>query len=321
MSELRQPAEMPSRSSGPTSGSGASISGQDARTAEWTILELLRWTTKYFEEKGIASARLDAECLLADALGCDRLRLYVDYEKPLMTAERDRFREQVRRRAQERLPVAYLLGVREFWSLSFEVSRDVLVPRPETETLVSAALEFLTDPDREYRVLDLGTGSGCIAAAIASACPRAQLTATDLSRTALEIAERNAKSLDLSDRVRFVAGDLFEPVATERFDAIVSNPPYVARSEAENLPPELDHEPELALFGGDDGLSVIRRLTEAAKGHLEPGGFLGIEIDPRQAQTVSKWLRESGFDAVEERRDLARDSRVVVARAPETGEQ
>ena len=186
-----------------------SAKGTDA--SEWTILELLRWTTQYFEGKGIASARLDAECLLADSLDCDRLRLYVDYEKPLAAEERQRFREQVRRRAQERIPVAYLLGSKEFWSLPLEVSTDVLVPRPETETLVSAAVECLSDASREYRVLDVGTGSGCVALAIASACPNVQLTATDISPAALEVAERNAEVLGLSERVHFVAGDLFDP--------------------------------------------------------------------------------------------------------------
>ena len=288
----------------------ASAKGADA--SEWTILELLRWTTQYFEGKGIASARLDAECLLADALGCERLRLYVDYEKPVVAEERQRFREQVRRRAQERIPVAYLLGSKEFWSLPLEVSPDVLVPRPETETLVSAAVEFLSDASREYRVLDVGTGSGCVALAIASACPNVQLTATDISPAALEVAERNAEVLGLSERVHFVAGDLFDPLAGERFDVIVSNPPYIARPEAPTLPPELNHEPDLALFGGDDGLRVIYRLITGAGAHLEPEGVLGIEIDPRQVEPVTAYLQQVGFQSVTGHRDLARDLRVVV---------
>ena len=289
-----------------------STSAKGADASEWTILELLRWTTQYFEGKGIASARLDAECLLADALGCERLRLYIDYEKPLVAEERQRFREQVRRRAQERIPVAYLLGSKEFWSLPLEVSPDVLVPRPETETLVSAAVEFLSDASREYRVLDVGTGSGCVALAIASACPNVQLTATDISPAALEVAERNAEVLGLSERVHFVAGDLFDPLAGERFDVIVSNPPYIALPEAPTLPPELDHEPDLALFGGDDGLRVIYRLITGAGAHLEPEGALGIEIDPRQVEPVTAYLQQVGFQSVTGHRDLARDLRVVV---------
>ena len=289
-----------------------STSAKGADASEWTILELLRWTTQYFEGKGIASARLDAECLLADARDCERLRLYVDYEKPLVAEERQRFREHVRRRAQERIPVAYLLGSKEFWSLPLEVSPDVLVPRPETETLVSAAVEFLSDASREYRVLDVGTGSGCVALAIASACPNVQLTATDISPAALEVAERNAEVLGLSERVRFVAGDLFDPLAGERFDVIVSNPPYIALPEAATLPPELNHEPDLALFGGDDGLRVIYRLITGAGVHLEPEGVLGIEIDPRQVEPVTAYLQQVGFQSVTRHRDLARDLRVVV---------
>lgn len=317
MTEARQPMGAPSGSAGEISGSRNSAGSSRApaenrRSAEWTILELLRWTTQYFEGQGIASARLDAECLLADALECDRLRLYVDYDKPLLAEERKRFREQVRRRAQERIPVAYLLGTREFWSLPLEVSPDVLVPRPETETLVSAALEFLSDSERVYRVLDIGTGSGCVALAIASACPNVEVTATDLSPAALGIAQRNADALGLADRVRFLVGDLFEPVASERFDIIVSNPPYVARREAEGLPPELAHEPELALFGGDDGFWVIDRLIDVAGDHLEAGGAVCIEIDPRQAAVTSARLQERGFQDVGCRRDLARDLRVVV---------
>ena len=317
MREARQAVGAPSGAAGEISGSQDSgrslrVPAQKTRSAEWTILELLRWTTQYFEGEGIASARLDAECLLADALGCDRLRLYVDYDKSPVVEERERFREQVRRRAQERIPVAYLLGTREFWSLPLAVSPDVLVPRPETETLVSAALEFLGDSAQVYRVLDIGTGSGCVALAIASACPNVQVTATDLSPAALRIAKRNADALGLADRVRFLTGDLFEPVVSERFDLIVSNPPYVARREAEGLPPELEHEPELALFGGEDGLQVIDRLIDAAGDYLEPGGAVCIEIDPRQAAVTVARLQESGFRDVGCRRDLARDLRVVV---------
>lgn len=300
-----------SQTSGLT-GNRPALSGSESRNAEWTILELLRWTTQYFEDKGIESSRLDAECLLADALGCERLRLYVDYEKPLMPEERQRFREQVRRRAQERIPVAYLLGTREFWSLPFAVSEDVLVPRPETETLVSVAVEFLKDRSGEPRVLDVGTGSGCVALAIASACPNVQVTATDLSASALKVAAANAETLELASRVRFLEGDLFEPVAQERFDLVVSNPPYIARGEAASLAPELSHEPEMALFGGDDGLGVIYRLIEGAGDRLESGGALGLEIDPRQASTVEGLLEKAGFEETSGHRDLARDVRVMV---------
>lgn len=292
----------------------------------WTVLELLRWTTDYFQRHGIDSARLDAELLLAHALECPRLRLYIDYEKPVLPAERDRFRELVRGRAVERIPVSILLGEREFWSLSFKVTRDVLTPRPETETLVEAALSKLkgpgfrpADPAGRARILDLGTGSGAIALSLASELPGAELTASDLSQAALQIAVENADRLQQKERVRFLHGDLFEPVAGERFDLVVSNPPYVARRDEGKLPPELAHEPEMALFAGEDGLDVIRRLVAGAGAQLSHGGWLFIELSPEQADTVEQELSRAGFVDVERRFDLARRPRVVGGRWPGTG--
>ncbi len=280
----------------------------------WTVLELLRWTTEHFASRGIESARLDAECLLAFALDCDRLRLYVDFEKPVEEPERARFRELVRRRAQERVPVALLIGRREFWSLPLEVSGEVLVPRPETETLVAAALECAPDRDAELRVLDLGTGSGGCALALARDLPKARITATDVSQAALAVAADNAERLGLAERVRFAAGSLFEPVAGERFDLVLSNPPYVAERERDSLPPELAHEPAGALFAGPDGLDVLRALAQQVGAHLEPGGFVALEMDPRQVEPVSGWLRAAGLIDPTVHRDAARVPRVVVAR-------
>lgn len=289
----------------------------------WTVLELLRWTTEYFQRHGIDSARLDAELLLAHALETQRLRLYVDFDKPVLPAERDRFRELVRQRAKERVPVSILLGEREFWSLSFKVTKDVLTPRPDTETLVEAALSKLKgprskgdEPARPRRILDLGTGSGAIALSLASELPDADVTATDLSQAALQIATENADRLPQGEKVRFLHGDLFGPVAGERFDLVVSNPPYVARRDAATLPPELAHEPEMALFAGEDGLDVIRRLVAGAGSHLSQGGWLLIELSPEQVGTVEQWLADAGFVDVERRFDLARRPRVVGGRWP-----
>lgn len=301
-----------------------SAPGAGERPRTWTVLELLRWTTEYFQRHGIEGARLDAEVLLAHALDSERLRLYIDYEKPVLPDERERFRELVGRRARERVPVSLLLGQREFWSLSFRVTPDVLTPRPETETLVEAALAKLPDREDRSRVLDLGTGSGAIALSIASERPQAEVTATDISEAALQIAAENADRLQAEGeengragkRVRLLAGDLFEPVAGERFDLIVSNPPYVARRDAGMLPPELGHEPELALFGGVDGLEVIRRLVGEAGDHLSAGGWLGIELAPEQAEAVERMLMERGFEEVERHLDLAKRPRVVGARGP-----
>ena len=284
------------------------------RERVWTVLELLRWTTDYFARSGIESARLDAEILLAHALESDRLRLYVDYEKPVLVEERDRFRLLVQRRAGERVPVSLLLGKREFWSLPFRVTGDVLTPRPETEILVEAALSKVAEAESAVRILDVGTGSGAIALSLASELPHAEITATDLSVPALQIATENADHLHTRERIRFLAGDLFEPVASERFDLVVSNPPYVARDDAASLPPELSHEPEMALFAGADGLEVIRRLVAEAGDHLSPGGWLLFELSPEQIETVEMELAEAGFSEIERRFDLARLARVVGAR-------
>ncbi|MDJ0865223.1 MAG: peptide chain release factor N(5)-glutamine methyltransferase [Myxococcota bacterium] len=285
-------------------------------TETWTVLRLLRWTTQHFQERGIETARLDAECLLAHALGCERLKLYVDFEKPVEEAERARFRELVRRRAGERVPVALLLGTREFWSQPLRVTSDVLVPRPETETLVEAALDLLPDPEGEVRVHDLGTGSGAVALAIARERPKAHVVASDVSEAALAVARENAAALGLADRVHFAAGPLFEPVAGEDFDLVVSNPPYVAERDADTLPPELAHEPRSALFAGPDGLDVLRPLVQQVGARLRPGGAVALEMDPRQTPIVAAWLEAAGLVDLDTRRDVARSPRVLTARNP-----
>lgn len=284
----------------------------------WTVLELLRWTTDYFQRHGIDSARLDAELLLTHALELpNRMQLYMEYEKPVLDEERDRFRGLVQKRAVERMPVSLLLGEREFWSQTFKVTGDVLTPRPDTETLVEAALSKIADPQDKVRIVDIGTGSGAIALSLCSELPNADITATDLSEAALQIAAENADQMHIRERVRFLQGDLFEPVAAERFDLIVSNPPYVAERDEPSLPPELAHEPRMALFAGEDGLDVIRRMVAQAGEHLSSGGWLLIELSPEQAETVEKALSEAGFVDVERRFDLARRPRVVGGRWPE----
>jgi release factor glutamine methyltransferase len=283
----------------------------------WTILELLHWTTEHFASRGIESARLDAECLLAHVLDVDRLRLYVDFEAPVGASDRAAYRELVRRRANERVPVAQLVGGKEFWSLPLKITRDVLVPRPDTETLVTAALDLLPDPEAPARVLDVGTGSGAVALAIAVERPKAHLVATDISQAALEIARENADENGVADRIRWVSGSLFEPVAGQRFDVIVSNPPYVAESQRDELPPELAHEPEEALFAGEDGTALLSELVAQASAMLVPGGGLAVELAPEQAPRVATWCREAGLMDVKTYRDLNRRPRVVSARRPD----
>jgi release factor glutamine methyltransferase len=278
----------------------------------WRVLDLLTWTKEHFAAKGIETPRLDAELLLAFALGCDRLRLYVEFEKPVTAEERARFRALVRRRAEERVPVAYLTGVREFWSLPLAVTPDVLIPRPDTETLVEAVLSRVPDRAAPLAVLDLGTGSGAIALALARELPRAELTASDVSAAALAVARKNAEALGLAERVRFALGDGFAPVAGERFDLIVSNPPYVAEGGAAGLAPELRHEPALALFAEGDGTALLRRIAAEARPRLRgPGGLLALELAPAQAADVTQCLAAAGFGELAEHRDLAGRVRAV----------
>jgi len=287
------------------------------RSQSWTVLELLKWTTEHFAGKGIETPRLDAELLLASVLGCDRLRLYLDFEKPVTAEERGAFRALVRRRGEERVPVAYLTGTREFWSLPLTVTPDVLIPRPDTETLVAAVLARGPGRDAAFSLLDLGTGSGAIALALASERPGAEVTASDLSTAALAVARKNAEALGLAERIRFVAGDGFAPVAGERFDVIASNPPYVAAGDGPGLAPELRHEPAEALFAPGDGTALLRRLVAEANQHLRPGGLFALELAPPQAGDVTQCLAAAGFAEVEEHRDLAGRVRAVSARGGE----
>jgi release factor glutamine methyltransferase len=280
----------------------------------WNVLELLRWTTQHFEERGIESARLDAECLLARALGVDRLRLYLDFEKPVLPEERAQFREWVRQRAAERVPVAQLLGRKEFWSLDLAITKDVLVPRPETEVLVQSVLDSVPDRNAALRVLEIGTGSGAISLALASELPAAAITATDICEKALEVARANADELRHADRIEFRSGANYQPVRGKRFDRVVSNPPYLADWERGELSAELRHEPERALFAGAEGLDVLSELVEGAGEVLERGGWLHLELAPAQAPVVAALCREAGADLVDIHRDLAERPRVVAAR-------
>ena len=279
----------------------------------WTVLELLRWTTQHFTERAIDTPRLDAECLLAHALGCDRLRLYLEFDKPVVESERAVFRGLVRARANQRMPVALLTGSREFWSLPLRVSTDVLIPRPDTETLVTAALDLLPAAAEPARVLDLGTGTGAVALAIAHERPHAAVFASDRSRGALRIAQENAEALGMAARIHFLRGDWAAPVAGG-FDCVVANPPYLADAERADLAPELAHEPAAALFAGPTGLEALARLCREVPPLLAPGGGLAFELAPGQAKQVQAWLEQAGL-ATAVQRDLAGRARVVTGRA------
>ena len=265
---------------------------------DWTILSILEWTSGYFRKHDIESPRLDAEILLAHSLGLNRIDLYLRYDQPLDADELAAYRQIVKRRAA-REPVAYIVGRREFWGLDLKVGPQVLTPRPDTERLVEVALALLASmADRSVvRVLDLGTGSGCIALALAHSFPPAQVVATDISRPALGVARGNVAHHGLEDRIQLVAGKgvaMFAPSHT-RFDLIVSNPPYIPTAEIERLEPEVrDYEPRGALDGGGDGLAAYRRIIPAAAGLLRAGGQLMVEIGWDQREAVMRLARQSG---------------------------
>lgn len=273
----------------------------------WTTLELLRWTTGYFEEHCIPSARLDAEVLLAHVLGIQRIELYVQFEKPVAESERAQFRELIRQRAGERIPVAYLTGSKEFWSQPFRVTPDVLIPRPDTELLVRCALDR-----KPRRVVEVGVGSGCITGALALELSQAEFVAVDVSPAALELARENFERLGVADRIELQASDLLSEVAGD-FDLVISNPPYVPSAELAGLELELAHEPGSALDGGADGLDVIRRLVPQAAALLGDG-WLSLEVGAGQAPRVTTLLNDQGAKEVEVARDLSGIERVVEAR-------
>jgi len=279
----------------------------------WTPLKLIAWTQGYFARAGVDAPRLTAEILLAHALGCDRLRLYLDFDKPLAEPELARFRLLVKRRAEGE-PTAYLVGAREFYGRSFRSDPRALVPRPETELLVEAALEHL--PPAEGLALDVCTGSGCVGVTLALERPAARVVACDISPDALALARENADRLGA--RLELFLGDLFAPVPADlRFHVIAANPPYVPSSEIPALARELHREPALALDGGEDGLAVARRLVSGALARLRPGGALVVEMHESHERALPSLCLAAGFATAETRRDLAGLPRIVVARAKE----
>jgi release factor glutamine methyltransferase len=275
----------------------------------WTIRDVLDWATKDFAGRGIVSPRLDAELLVAKALETDRVGLYLDLNRPLVDQERSAIRPLVARR-REREPVAYILGHRDFYGRRFKVTPDVLIPRPDTETLVDHALECIPE-DAACRVLDVGTGSGAIAVTIAAERPLAIVTATDISEAALKVASENAKQLEVANRVRFEHANLLSGV--EQYDVIVSNPPYIAQSEMAALQAEIrEHEPIAALEAGEDGLDVVRALLSASEPATASGAQMLIEIGATQAVSVVAFAAEhTAWQPVAVYLDLNRIERVV----------
>jgi release factor glutamine methyltransferase len=270
----------------------------------------VKWATDDFRARGIENPRLDAELIVAHTLKIDRMRVILDAERPLEGAELVALRDLVkRRRAYE--PIAYLRGEREFYGLRFRVDKRVLVPRPDTETLVDAALTRSAHVSMSMRQLDLCTGSGCVAIAMARQRPTAQVFGSDISSDALTVARDNALRLGAYNTA-FFESDLFAAFAGKRFDVITANPPYIASAEIPTLMPDVrDHEPRLALDGGEDGLDLVRRIVTGAPAHLEPGGLLAMEIGAGEAPATAALFEAGGFADVRVHRDIARIERVV----------
>jgi len=289
------------------------------REAEWTILSLIKWATGYFTAHGIDSPRATAEILLATLLNLKRIDLYLRYDQPLLNSELSGFKSLIKRRIN-REPVAYIIGKKDFWSLELEITPDVLIPRPDTETLVEAALSCLgpadAPPDPAGQVLELGTGSGAIVLALASERPAYRYIATDISLCSLQVARKNARRHQLDAAVQFVAGNWLDPFSPDRpvFDMIVSNPPYIPSGDIPGLQPEVSRfEPMLALDGRSDGLHAIRRIIFSAHSLLKPQGVLLLEMGFNQKSAVAEVIQECGrYPRFHFLKDYAGHNRVVV---------
>jgi release factor glutamine methyltransferase len=281
----------------------------------WTVRRVLGWTTEHFTRQDIDAPRLTAEILLAHSLKLDRVKLYTDLDRPLGPDELKAYRAMIQRRMAGE-PTQYLTGSKEFYGRRFKVDARVLIPRSETELLVEAVLKLLPK-DAPSRVLDVCTGSGCIAVSVACERPQASVWAVDLSKEAAAVARENAEALGAGGRVTVLEGDLFQPVPQgARFDVVVSNPPYVKSGEIPTLQREVQREPRAALDGGADGLDVIRRIADAAHAALKPGATLAVELGDGQGNAVNDILMRAGYRDVRVEKDLARLDRLAFGREP-----
>lgn len=285
----------------------------------WTVGQLLEKTRKYLQEKEVEGARLSAELLLAHALGCERIGLYTSFDQEVPDLVLARFRELVSLRAKH-VPVGYLTGTAYFYSLEFKVNPNVLIPRPETELLVEQVITICrTSHFTSPNILEMGTGSGCVAIALGKNLPHAIIVATDISEAALEVARENASGYELGERIKFAQGDLFGALAgelapQEGFDFIVSNPPYMSRKEIGDLPRDVrEYEPRIALLAGNEAITVHRRIVAEAKDYLAERGRLLMELGYEQAEAARALLEESGYlSEVRTVRDLQGHERIVI---------
>jgi release factor glutamine methyltransferase len=285
----------------------------------WTLQKILNSIADHLKKGGVDSPRLSAELLLSYVLGMKRIELYARADTPI-SKQQIQHLDELTKRAGQHEPIAYLTGKTEFYSLALNVTRDCMIPRPETELLVERAIEFLRTSSGTQWVCDLCTGSGCIAVAIAKNCPAARIIATDISADALNIAAQNVEAYHLDEQIKLLSGDLFEPVKVisggQQFDLIVCNPPYVSAAEYEALPKTVrDYEPRLALFAGSDGLDICRRIITEAGDFLKPEGALMLEIGYAQGPAVTELLQQAGaFSEIKIQKDLRHNDRLAIAR-------
>lgn len=281
----------------------------------WTIIKILDWTKQYFTDRGVENPRLDAEVLLCAVLQCERIKLYMDFERPLTSAELAKYKEYVARRGQHE-PLAYILGEKEFMRNSFKVTPATLVPRPETELLVESLIKAanLLNENGDVKILDIGTGSGAIIVSLLDYLPNAKGVGVDISMDALVVAEENARRIGVRERAGFVRSDLFSRIPVDKkFDIIVSNPPYIPAADIAGLAKDVQKEPHGALDGGINGLDFYRRIINEAMEHMAAEGILAFEVGINQAQIVAELCRQAGFKETAIRKDYADIERMVFA--------
>ena len=287
----------------------------------WNIQRLLRWITQYFTEKKVDLPRLSAELLVSSVLGLSRIELYTQFDKIISKDKLEELHKLVKRAAQNE-PVAYLTGKTEFYSIELNINKSCLIPRPETELLVERAIDFLRGRGGKQLICDLCTGCGCIAVAIAKNYADCEIIATDISSESLQTAVQNIKKFNLSNRIKLLCRDLFEPfipqIETAKFDLIVCNPPYVTAADYELLAKNVkDYEPKEALYGGVDGLDVYRRIAEQVDEFLKADSALMLEIGYSQGQAVRELLEKTGvFSQIQIEKDFSNNNRVVIAKKP-----
>ncbi|MBN2123208.1 MAG: peptide chain release factor N(5)-glutamine methyltransferase [Deltaproteobacteria bacterium] len=295
--------------------------GNPAVPKTWILQDVMKVAAEYLKEKGIDNPRLSAELLLAHQLDIPRIQLYLDFDRPLTEEEVAGYRSLIKRRIL-REPIQYITGRQEFWSMEFAVGPDVLIPRPESEILVEQVLllkrEGMLPEGKPLRVLDIGTGSGCLAVSVAKEIEEASLWATDVSGKALSVALLNARRHGMEGRIEFRQGDIWQPFAHEEmlFEMILSNPPYISSGAMDTLPQEVrDYEPRGALDGGEEGLFYIKRILSEGPAFLSPGGWVLLEMDPEQIPKAVDIVESSGFYGEHRRvKDHCHRYRVLMAR-------